>query len=77
MALIGEIIIILLYEGGFRIGELLNMKIKDLQFNEYGVAVTVNKKTGMRRVFNFPRYYQNNYNFSTQLISAEGTVTLF
>ncbi|MFA5303139.1 MAG: site-specific integrase [Candidatus Nanoarchaeia archaeon] len=37
-----------LYEGGFRIGELLNIKLRDLSFTEYGVKVIVSGKTGMR-----------------------------
>ena len=34
-----------LYESGGRIGELLNLKIKDLNFDEYGVILNLNGKT--------------------------------
>ncbi|MDD5417256.1 MAG: tyrosine-type recombinase/integrase [Candidatus Nanoarchaeia archaeon] len=43
-------IIMTLYESGFRIGELLNMKIGDLEFTNYGVKINVMGKTGSRRV---------------------------
>lgn len=33
-----------------RIGEILSLKIKNIQFDEYGIVLTVNGKTGMRRV---------------------------
>jgi site-specific recombinase XerD len=39
-----------LYETGCRIGEVLTMKIKHVVFDEYGAKVTVDGKTGMRRV---------------------------
>jgi integrase/recombinase XerD len=39
-----------LYEGGFRVAELGNTKIKDLVFDEYGAVVIVRGKTGVRRV---------------------------
>jgi site-specific recombinase XerD len=42
--------IMVLYESGCRIGELLNMKLKDVEFNRYGVKITVNGKTGSRRI---------------------------
>jgi len=38
------------YESGCRAGELLGMKIKDLEFDEYGVVVVVDGKTGPRRL---------------------------
>lgn len=40
----------ILYESGCRIGEILTIKLKHLQFNEMGVKVIVNGKTGMRRI---------------------------
>ncbi|MDD5417931.1 MAG: tyrosine-type recombinase/integrase, partial [Candidatus Nanoarchaeia archaeon] len=43
-------IIMTLYESGFRIGELLNTKMGDLEFTKYGVKVNVIGKTGARRV---------------------------
>ena len=39
-----------LYEGGFRIGELLGLQIKHVSFDNNGAQVTVAGKTGMRRV---------------------------
>jgi integrase len=43
-------IISFLYDSGVRIGELLNMKIKDVKPDEYGCLVTVSGKTGTRTV---------------------------
>jgi site-specific recombinase XerD/ribosomal protein L40E len=42
--------ILTLYESGCRIGELLPIKIKHIQFDEYGCVLIVNGKTGSRRV---------------------------
>lgn len=42
-------IISVLYESGFRASELMDLKIKDLNFDEYGAILMVNGKTGMRR----------------------------
>lgn len=39
-----------IYESGCRIGELLTLKIKNVTFDEYGVVLSVNGKTGVRRV---------------------------
>jgi len=39
-----------LYESGMRVGELLNLKIKNVQFDEYGAILIVCGKTGYRRV---------------------------
>lgn len=39
-----------LYEGGFRIGEIGGLAVKDVTFDKYGAIVIVNGKTGMRRV---------------------------
>lgn len=39
-----------LYESGCRIGELLNMRIKDIAFNQFGCYILVSGKTGWRRV---------------------------
>jgi len=38
------------HEGGFRIGELLGIKLKDVAFDEYGARVSVKGKTGARTV---------------------------
>jgi len=43
-------LIAMLYEGGFRIGELGAMQVKDLTFDRWGAIAMVNGKTGMRRV---------------------------
>lgn len=42
--------IITLYEGGFRVGEFLNIRLKDLVFCDHGVKIQVHGKTGSRRV---------------------------
>lgn len=39
-----------LYESGCRISEVLNMKIKDIQFDNIGATVNVHGKTGYRRI---------------------------
>jgi integrase len=43
-------IISLLYDSGCRIGELLTLRVKDVDFDQYGVKLTVHGKTGNRRV---------------------------
>jgi integrase/ribosomal protein L40E len=44
-------LVLILYESGCRIGELLSLKIKDVQFDDYGCVLIVPKgKTGARRV---------------------------
>jgi len=40
----------LLYEGGFRIGELASIRFKDIEFNKFGGKVKVRGKTGERMV---------------------------
>lgn len=49
--------IALLYEGGFRIGELASIKFKDIEFNKFGGKVKVSGKTGERLV---PLYSPNH-----------------
>jgi integrase/recombinase XerD len=39
-----------LYDGGFRIAELGELRIKDVKFDNYGSVLIVRGKTGMRRV---------------------------
>ncbi|MBF8294206.1 MAG: hypothetical protein HW389_751 [Bacteroidetes bacterium] len=39
-----------LYESGCRVGELGGLRVKDIQFDKYGAILTVDGKTGMRRV---------------------------
>lgn len=44
-------LVLILYESGCRIGELLSLKIKNVQFDDYGCVLIVPKgKTGSRRV---------------------------
>ncbi len=50
-------LVITLYESGARIGEFLNMKIKDVVFDEYGCKVRLFGKTGdrvIRLIFSTP-----------------------
>lgn len=42
--------ILVLYESGCRIGELLSLRLRNVQFDEYGSQLIVYGKTGMRRV---------------------------
>ena len=39
-----------LYESGARIGEFLKLRIKDIEFDEFGAILTVSGKTGARRI---------------------------
>jgi len=39
-----------LYESGCRISELLNLQVKDIQYDEYSPIITVQGKTGSRRI---------------------------
>lgn len=39
-----------LYEGGIRAGELLNLRIKDVSFTDKGVKINVRGKTGNRKI---------------------------
>lgn len=43
-------LIALIYESACRIGEIVNLDIKDITFDQYGAVIVVNGKTGMRRV---------------------------
>lgn len=42
--------ILVLYESGCRIGEMLSLKMKNVQFDQYGAVLRVTGKTGDRRV---------------------------
>jgi len=42
--------IAVLYEGGFRIGEILSAKVGDVEFDENGARLKVHGKTGSRTV---------------------------
>ena len=43
-------LILVLYESGCRVGEFLPIKIRNVQFDEYGAVIMVNGKTGSRRI---------------------------
>ncbi len=43
-------IVSVLYESGCRIGEFLNMRIRDFRFDDFGAMITVDGKTGKRNV---------------------------
>lgn len=43
-------LVLVLYESGCRIGELLTLKLKNIGFDHYGAVLRVNGKTGGRRV---------------------------
>jgi len=45
-----KLIVLLLYESGIRIGELLRLRVKDVMFDEYGALLRVGGKTGVRYV---------------------------
>jgi len=42
--------VLVLYESGCRIGEMLSLKVKNVQFDQYGAILRVTGKTGDRRV---------------------------
>jgi len=42
--------ILVLYESGCRIGELLTLRLRNVQFDKFGCVLIVNGKTGSRRV---------------------------
>jgi integrase len=42
--------VLVLYESGCRIGELLSLRMKDIQPNKYGIVLNISGKTGSRRV---------------------------
>lgn len=43
-------LIITLWDSGARIGEIMNLNIRDIQLDKYGAVVVVDGKTGMRRL---------------------------
>lgn len=43
-------LILILYESGCRVGEILGLKVGDVRFDQYGVVLFVDGKTGQRRV---------------------------
>ena len=42
--------VLVLYESGCRIGEILGLRIRDIAFDEYGALLSVTGKTGHRRI---------------------------
>jgi len=42
--------VLVLYESGCRIGEILGLRMKDIDFDEYGALLGVSGKTGTRRI---------------------------
>jgi len=42
--------VLLLYESGARIGEVINIKLKDLEFDKYGALINLYGKTGARKI---------------------------
>lgn len=46
----GRAFLMTLYESGARIGELLNLELKDVEFDQDGVLVDLDGKTGRRRI---------------------------
>ena len=42
--------VLILYETGCRVGELISVKMKNVQFDQYGAILRVTGKTGSRRV---------------------------
>ena len=43
-------LVLVLYESGCRVGELLSLRIRNVDFDKYGAVVIVTGKTGMRRL---------------------------
>lgn len=43
-------IVSLLFDSGIRVGELLTLRIKDTEWDDYGMKITVSGKTGVRKV---------------------------
>ena len=61
-------LISMLYDSGCRIGELLTLKVKNVEYDQYGMRLTVSGKTGVRKVrvigdsVALTRQYQERYN---------------
>lgn len=43
-------LVLVLYESGCRIGEVLSLRIRNVEFDNHGAVLIVTGKTGMRRV---------------------------
>lgn len=65
-----------LYESGCRIGEIMSLKMKHISFEKYGARLTVNGKTGMRKILiiNSAPYLQSWLNEYPQNNSSEAFV---
>ena len=61
-------LISMLYDSGCRIGELLTLKVKNVEYDQYGMRLMVSGKTGVRKVrvigdsVALTRQYQERYN---------------
>ena len=61
-----------LYDSGCRIGELLTLRNKDIEFDEYGAMLSVTGKTGYRKVrvvgnsISYLREWQNSHPFRNE-----------
>ncbi len=42
--------VLVLYDSGARIGEILNIKLKDIEFDKFGAKIMLSGKTGERRI---------------------------
>jgi len=63
-----KLIILLLYEGGLRVGELRNLRKQDISFDENGAVLRIKGKTGTRyiRVVDSASYLQSYVKFCSQ-----------
>jgi integrase len=52
-----KVLISVLYESGCRTGEILNLKIRNVEFHNNGSVLIVNGKTGQRRVRLIPKRF--------------------
>ena len=57
----------LLYDSGCRVGEIMSLKLKDMEFDDYGLVLSVTGKTGYRKVrvvgnsISYLREWQNSH----------------
>lgn len=71
-------ILFTLYESGARIGEIANLKIKDVIFDDIGTQIIVDGKTGMRkiRLVSSEMYIKNYLNDSRHVDNPEAPLWL-
>ena len=60
-------LISLLYDSGCRISEILTLRIRDVTFDDYGAALVVSGKTGMRRL----RLFGTSVSYLRKCISSK------